>query len=142
MRGCRTAMMLDEIKCVTPNPIAHMPIRIAKRCTSYITCNMVFKVVRICTPIRMHVNVKASASGQWLKLVALGQMSSVAHRRRNGGCTGAPCPLLNAIQHLFSLRIGICSAQIGRLHWCRQLGYHSDKGRLISTYVHLYGKGH
>ena len=24
--------MLDEIKCVTPNPIAHMPIRIAKRC--------------------------------------------------------------------------------------------------------------
>ena len=32
----------------------------------------------------MHVNVIASASGQWLKLVALGQMSSVAHRRRNG----------------------------------------------------------
>ena len=26
----------------------------------------------------------APASGQWLKLVALGQMSSVAHRRRNG----------------------------------------------------------
>ena len=35
--------------------------------------------------------------------------------------------------HLFSLRIGICSPQIGILHWCRQLGYHSDKGRLIST---------
>ena len=35
--------------------------------------------------------------------------------------------------HLFSLRIGICSPQIGRLHWCRQLGYHSGKGRLIST---------
>ena len=32
MHGCRTGMMLDEIKCVTPNPIAHMPIRIAKRC--------------------------------------------------------------------------------------------------------------
>ena len=46
------------------------------------------------------------------------------------------------IIHLFSLRIGICSAQIGRLHWCRQLGYHSDKGRLISTVVHLYkGRG-
>ena len=37
------------------------------------------------------------------------------------------------VLHLFSLRIGICSAQIGRLHWYRQLGYHSDKGRLIST---------
>ena len=36
-------------------------------------------------------------------------------------------------EHLFSLRIGICSPQIGRLHWCRQLGYHSGKGRLIST---------
>ena len=32
MRGCRTGMLLDELKCVTPNPIAHMPIRIAKRC--------------------------------------------------------------------------------------------------------------
>ena len=41
----------------------------------------------------------------------------------------------NGVLHLFSLRIGICSAQIGRLHWCRQLGYHSDKGRLISTYT-------
>ena len=57
--------------------------------------------------------------------------------------------------HLFSLRIGICSAQIGRLHWCRHLGYHSDKGRLISTLctyvrqgalkidtVHLVDTGH
>ena len=34
MRGCRTGIMLDEIKCVTPKPIAHMPIRIAKRCTA------------------------------------------------------------------------------------------------------------
>ena len=24
-------MMLDELKCVTPNPIAHMSIRIAKK---------------------------------------------------------------------------------------------------------------
>ena len=35
-------------------------------------------------PLRMHVNVIAWASGQWLKLVALGQISSVVHRRRNG----------------------------------------------------------
>ena len=34
MRGCRTGMILDEIKCVTPNPIAHMPLRIAKRCSA------------------------------------------------------------------------------------------------------------
>ena len=33
----------------------------------------------------MHVNVIASASGQWLKLVALGQMSSVAHRPAEQG---------------------------------------------------------
>ena len=32
----------------------------------------------------MHVTVIASASGQWPKLVALGQMLSVVHRRRNG----------------------------------------------------------
>ena len=28
-------MMLDEIKCVTLIPVAHMPIRIAKRCTYF-----------------------------------------------------------------------------------------------------------
>ena len=48
---------------------------------------------------------------------------------------------LYSLLHLFSLRIGICSPQIGRLHWCRQLGYHSGKGRLISTLVHLYRQG-
>ena len=76
-----------------------------------VTCNMVFKVMSAeFAPRCVCMYVIASASGQWLKLVALGQMSSVAHRRRNGGCTGAPCPLLNArFQHW---RYGRCMGRI------------------------------
>ena len=52
MRGCRTGMMLDEINCVTPNPIAHMPIRIAKRCIPPVA-QIVWASVRAAGPVEV-----------------------------------------------------------------------------------------
>ena len=46
------------------------PLQMKNIPTSYIACNLVFKVIQ-------------------------SQRSRVEHRRRNGGCTGALCPLLN-----------------------------------------------